>query len=163
MYKEYLRKKIVTELFDKQIEMNQASMVNIFVANNELCDGYYDIIVYKNIRYRKHKRVKSWAAGIELRVELQDEMQTIIDERDSLCADRREFEQWFRAFCLLCNNYTAVVQNIPDCLKEYCDREYTFTYGVETMLPVFKKDVFINTEMIIELVSKRKLTNLLLG
>ncbi len=164
MYKENLRKKIVAELFDKQTDLNKQSLSALFDKNNGLCDGFYEIITYKGIRYRKHPRVKSWAAGTELRVELHLEMQTIIGERDSLCEDRRKFESWFRTYCSLCNNYAAVVKYIPECLKEYCIIIATPTIGIETMLPVFKdKDVFLNTEEIIELVSRRKMTNLLLG
>lgn len=164
MYKENLRKKIVADLFDKQTELNQESLINIFDKNNSLTDGYYDIIVFNGLRYRRHKRVKSWAAGISLRVELASEMQTILHERDSLCEDRRAFESWFRAFCSLCNNFKAVLENIPDCLKDYAE-EIVFhpSPGIETMLPVFKHDAFINTEQIIELVTRRKMTNLLLG
>lgn len=163
MWKENLRRKIISELFDKQTELNQQDLLNMFDKNNKLTNGYYEIIVYKNCRYRKHSRVKSWAAGIALNGELAEEMETIVTERDKLGEDRRSIEAWFRALCIICGHPTLVFIHLPDCLKEYVSKPHTDPTAF-TIPPAKLEAVHnLNTDQIVEIVSRRKLTNLLLG
>ncbi len=157
MWKENFRKRMVDDLFEKQTKLNKQDLDNMFDKNNLLVSGYYEIIIFEGNRYRKHARVKSWAAAIELSLELKEEMTTIIKERDSICEDRRILEAWFRAVCARCAHVEDVVRALPECLY------YILVYPPSPdQILEYKNPEGIPVEAILELVGRRKLTNMLL-
>jgi hypothetical protein len=158
MWKENFRKRMVDDLFEKQTKLNKQDLDAMFDKNNKLVLGYYEIIVFEGNKYRKHSRVKSWAAAIELSLELKEEMSTIIKERDSICEDRRTLEAWYRALCFVCSNPDDVVNALPKCLH------YILSYPPSPdQILEYKNPEGIPLEAILELVGRRKLINTLLN
>jgi hypothetical protein len=155
---------ILSELFDKQIKANCLDMENIFVKNNEMVKGYFDIIVFNNHQYRKNTRVKSWAPSVKLHDALAIEMNKIIEERTALCEEKRLLEAWFRELCAACSYADGVLKCLPEALLELLPEKYTI-YNEELANIVNKvaiRRVLANDD-ILNMVAQRKLTNILLG
>lgn len=157
-WKEQIRVRMISDLFDKQSRMNKDDLAIIFAENNILYNSYYQIIIFDNLRYRLHPRVKSWAAGIEIHPELEKRMREVIKERDSIYEDIRTIEAWFRLLCSKCSKHSRMHQYLPESLREYS--------GLTTINETEKVEVDINlrdTPIVLEIVARRRLTNILLG
>jgi hypothetical protein len=162
MWKEQIRVRMISDLFDKQREMNKEDLSLMFAKNNSLYDNYYEVIIFNNHRYRLHPRVKSWAAAVCIHPELEKRMNEIIKERDSIQEDIRTIEAWFRLLCSKCLTHSKMHQYLPESLKEFSGLT---VIGKEIHAKEYV-DVNINlrdTPIVLEIVARRRLTNILLG
>lgn len=152
-------RRITDTFFTRQLDIHMDQKRGIFSKNNQLCNGYYEIIEYSGIRHKLHGGVKNWAPCIQLRPELSEEFSVIIKNINEVLSEQREVEEWFRQMCMYYGSDQHIIMHLPECICEYLPSK------VHDRFPEWLKHFpceSVGSVEVIEILNKRKMINLLL-